>query len=72
VARAIKLECASAVEKLISKLDNHFPFDELMHALGVVYAQYSLGLDPKTSFQLHFNVIKKCIVRPKNVVLKRF
>jgi hypothetical protein len=50
VAKVIKLKCAFAIKKLIFKLGNYFPFYELMDALGVVYPQYLLGLDPKTSF----------------------
>jgi hypothetical protein len=60
MAKVIKLKCAFVVEKLISKLRNCFPFYELMEALGVVYPQYSLGFDLKTSFQLHLNVNKNC------------
>jgi hypothetical protein len=65
VAKVIKLKCAFVVEKLISKLRNRFPFYELMEALRVVYPQYSLGFDLKTSFQLHLNVNKNVYCVPK-------
>ncbi len=65
MVKVIKLKCGSAIEKLISKLDNCFPFYELMEALGVVYPQYSLGFDLKTSFQLHLNVNKNVYCVPK-------
>jgi hypothetical protein len=54
----VKFQCASIFEELISELGNHFPSHELMDAFRAVYHQYWLGLDLKTFFQLHLNVIE--------------
>jgi hypothetical protein len=64
----VKLQCAYVIEKLIFELGNCFPFHELMDVLGVVYPQYWLGIIPKTSFQLHLNVINMFMVCQNKMV----
>jgi hypothetical protein len=54
-------------EELIFELGNYFPSHELVDALGVVYPQYWLGLELETSFQLHLNVIKRCLLCAKKM-----
>ncbi len=64
----VKLQCAYAIEKLICELGNRFPLNESMDVLGVVYPQYWLGIIPKTSFQMHLNVINMFMVCQKKMV----
>jgi hypothetical protein len=64
----VKLQCAFATKKLISKLGNCFPSHELMDALEVVYPQYWLGLD---YIEPPFSYTQVCCV-PKKMVLRSF
>jgi hypothetical protein len=54
----VKFQCASIVEEVIYELGNHFPSHESMVAFKVVYHQYWLGVEFKTFFQLHLNLIE--------------
>jgi hypothetical protein len=66
----VKYQCVFVIENLIYELGICFFFHELMHAFGVVYPQYWLGLDLETSFQLHLDVIKDAYCVPKKCDLK--
>jgi hypothetical protein len=53
----VQLQCFEIAHAFSNELNTCFPSQELMNAFGVVYPRYSVALDSKASFPLHFEAI---------------